>query len=91
MLKAKHFFAIVATSSLCTIHLLTLGLYLFEWLSFQGLKLEFEQQDKLMAELEGQVERYRSEGNSDAADRLQQQVAMLSVSANEVVAETRHR
>ncbi|XP_064628408.1 dystrophin-like isoform X4 [Lineus longissimus] len=45
---------------------------------FEGLKLEFEQQDKLMAELESQIVKYRSQGNEDAADRLQQQVTMLN-------------
>lgn len=45
----------------------------------QGLKAEFEEQEVLLKQLEQQAEEFSSEGKTEAAERLEQQVTILKV------------
>ena len=57
------------------------GLFTMGALCLQSLKAEFEQHEALLRELEKQVEEYRNQGKTEAADRLQQQIHILKVGA----------
>ena len=50
---------------------------------FQSLKAEFDQHEALLRELERQVEEYHSQGKTEAAERLQQQIHILKVKMEE--------
>lgn len=47
---------------------------------FESLKTEFDQHEGLLNDLEKQAAEYRGQGQIDAGQRLDQQVALLKVS-----------
>ena len=52
---------------------------MFNIIYLQALKAEFEQHESLLRDLERQVEDYRAQGKTEAADRLEQQISILKV------------
>ena len=46
----------------------------------EALKTEFEQHETLLKDLEMQAEEYKSQGKTDAGERLEQQAVLLKVS-----------